>query len=225
MVSRDVTSPSPAPVPRPDGSTGPSSTGPSSTAVLVPVKAFGQAKRRLAGVVDTEARAALAERMATIVVRAAGPLTVAVVCDDERVAAWARSMGALVLEEPGRGLDAAVRAGVEQLARLGAERVVVAHADLPHASDLHLVDRGGVTLVPDLRRDGTNIAVVPSDGRFRFSYGPGSFSRHAAEAARLGLELHIVDDDRLGLDIDLPADLASWLGEPGPSGLVAPDPS
>jgi 2-phospho-L-lactate guanylyltransferase len=163
--------------------------------------------------------------MATIVVRAAGPLTVAVVCDDERVAAWARSLGALVLEEPGRGLDAAVGSGVEQLARLGADRVVVAHADLPHAADLHLVDRGGITLVPDLRRDGTNIAVVPSDGRFRFAYGPGSFARHAAEAARLGLELHVVDDARLGLDIDLPADLATWLGEPGAAGLVAPDPA
>jgi 2-phospho-L-lactate guanylyltransferase len=181
--------------------------------VLVPVKAFGLAKRRLADVVDTDGRAALAQRLATIVVRAAGPLTVAVVCDDERVAEWARGLGALVLHEPGRGLNAAVEAGIGELHSLGATRVVVAHADLPHASSLHLVDRGGVTLVPDLRRDGTNIAVVPSDGRFRFSYGPGSFARHCAEAERIGLDLHIVDDARLGLDIDLPADLATWLGE------------
>ncbi len=177
------------------------------------MKAFGLAKRRLADVVDTAARAELATRLATIVVRAAGPLTVAVVCDDERVATWARSLGALVLREPGKGLNAAVESGVEQLNRLGAQRVVVAHADLPHAQELHLVDRGGVTLVPDIRRDGTNVAVVPSDGAFRFSYGPGSFQRHCDEATRLGLELHVVDDPRLALDIDLPADLATWLGE------------
>ncbi len=53
-------------------------------AVLVPVKAFGQAKLRLAPALSPPERAALAREMATRVVRSAGRLPVAVVCDDHR---------------------------------------------------------------------------------------------------------------------------------------------
>ena len=67
---------------------------------------------------------------------------------------------------------------------------------------------GDVTLVPDLREDGTNVAVVPAGVGFRFAYGAGSFERHRTEAARLGLPCRIVHDRRLAIDIDLPEDLA-----------------
>ena len=67
---------------------------------------------------------------------------------------------------------------------------------------------GTVTLVPDRRRDGTNVAVVPTGAGFCFAYGAGSFERHRTEAARLGLPCQIVYDRRLALDIDLPEDLA-----------------
>jgi 2-phospho-L-lactate guanylyltransferase len=63
-------------------------------------------------------------------------------------------------------------------------------------------------LVPDLRQDGTNVAVVPAAAGFRFSYGPGSFDRHRAEAERLGLACDVVFDRRLSADVDVPADLA-----------------
>src|SRR5688572_6668088 len=66
-------------------------------AVLVPVKAFGAAKGRLAPALDAGSRAALAERMATRVLAAAAPLPAVVVCDDEGVAAWARACGASVV--------------------------------------------------------------------------------------------------------------------------------
>jgi 2-phospho-L-lactate guanylyltransferase len=180
-------------------------------AVLVPVKAFREAKLRLADALPPASRIELARSMAEAVVAAARPLPVAVVCDDTEVAAWARSRGALIVWEPGRGLNGAVEQGVERLAAAGVERVVVAHADLPRAAGLaDLADRGGpdrAVLVPDRRRDGTNVAVLPAPSGFRFSYGPGSFARHQAEAGRLGLTVHVVDDPRLSLDIDVPADL------------------
>jgi len=86
---------------------------------------------------------------------------------------------------------------------------VVAHADLPFAAGLSgLGGPGTVTLVPDRRRDGTNVAVVPTSAGFCFAYGAGSFERHRLEAARLGLPCEIVYDRRLAIDIDLPEDLA-----------------
>jgi 2-phospho-L-lactate guanylyltransferase len=177
-------------------------------AVLVPVKAFAEAKLRLAPALPAPERSRLAREMAAHVLSAARPLPVAVVCDDAAVADWAREQGALVVWEPGRGLNGAVQAGVERLADAGARRVVVAHADLPLAGPLSWACRfPGVTLVPDRRDDGTNVACVPAGSGFTFSYGPGSFQRHGAEARRLGLALRVVREPLLGHDVDVPADL------------------
>ena len=179
-------------------------------AVLIPVKAFADAKVRLAPALGPAERAALARSMAGQVVAAAGHLPVAVVCDDREVADWARGLGVLVVWEPGRGLNGAVEAGVSRVAGLGVEQVIVAHADLPLATELAWVaDFDGVTLVPDRASDGTNVACVPTDAGFRFAYGPGSFERHRAEATRLGLGLRVVHDPSLEWDVDIPADLTS----------------
>ena len=58
----------------------------------------------------------------------------AVVCDDEAVAAWATDHDATVLWRPGRGLNPAVQEAVAALGDAGYARVVVAHADLPLAT-------------------------------------------------------------------------------------------
>jgi 2-phospho-L-lactate guanylyltransferase len=182
---------------------------PPTVAVLVPVKAFHEAKLRLAPALDASERAELARTMASTVVLAAAPLPVFVVCDDDTVAGWAREVGAEVLWKPGRGLNGAVNEGVAELAGLGVARAVVAHADLPHATALAWVaDGDGVTLVPDRRDDGTNVVALPTRSGFAFSYGPGSFARHRAEADRLGLAVRVVRDRPLGWDVDVPDDLA-----------------
>jgi 2-phospho-L-lactate guanylyltransferase len=182
--------------------------GSTTAAVLVPVKAFGQAKQRLAGALAPEARIELAVAMAATVLRAAAGLRTAVVCDDEDVQAWAESQGAEAIWTPGLGLNGAVGAGVAHLARRGIDRVVVAHADLPLATDLTWVaSTEGVTLVPDRHGDGTNVACVPAGAGFAFAYGPGSFRAHRLEGRRLGLIVRVVLDPQLGWDVDVPADL------------------
>ncbi|MCA1691022.1 MAG: 2-phospho-L-lactate guanylyltransferase [Actinobacteria bacterium] len=184
-------------------------------AVLVPVKAFAEAKLRLAPALPPAARAELARSMATHVLAAARPLPTAVVCDDADVAAWARERGALVIWEPERGLNRAVEAGVQRLSVAGAERVIVAHGDLPLAGGLTWIARfSGVTVVPDRAGNGTNVICVPSAAGFTFSYGPGSFTRHTTEALRLGLPLRVVREPGLGLDVDTPADLVRRAGAP-----------
>ncbi len=179
-------------------------------AVLIPVKAFHEAKLRLAPALSPQRRAELARAMATRVVRSAGSLPVAVVCDDTEVARWARDLGALVVWEPGRGLNGAVQCGVARMADLGVSAVVVAAGDLPLAEDLGWVTRfHGVTIVPDRHHDGTNVICVPPDSGFAFSYGPGSFARHLAEARRLRLAVRVVHSSPLAWDVDVPADLAA----------------
>ena len=180
--------------------------------VLVPVKAFAQAKARLAVSLDPAQRAELARAMAEHVLAAARPLPVAVVCDDMGVAEWADEQAAIVLREPGRGLNGAVEAGVTRLARAGAQEVLVAHADLPMAHGLaRLAGFSGVTLVPDRQEDGTNVLCLPAGSPFRFRYGPRSFTRHAAEAKRLGLPLRVRREPDLAWDIDVPSDIPAGL--------------
>lgn len=195
---------------------------PARAAVLVPVKAFGAAKLRLAGRLDPRVRVDLARAMAARVLQAAAPLPVAVVCDDEAVRSWAEGNGAKAIWTPGLGLNGAVEAGVAHLGARGIERVVVAHADLPLADELAwLAGFDGVSLVPDRHGDGTNVACVPSGAGFRFAYGAGSARAHRNEGRRLGLAVRVVPDRRLGWDLDLPADLELPADLPLPDEIAA----
>ncbi|MGI8492041.1 MAG: 2-phospho-L-lactate guanylyltransferase [Acidimicrobiales bacterium] len=192
--------------------TAPGARAAGGSAVLVPVKAFAQAKLRLAPALSADRRSALARTMAERVVRSAGKLPVAVVCDDPEVAAWARQLGARVIWEPGRGLNGAVEEGVARLGEAGARMVVVAAGDLPLATDLEWIPRfDGITIIPDRRRDGTNVIALPTRSGFTFSYGPGSFARHLLEAKRLELPSRVVYSSPLGWDVDLPDDLPADL--------------
>jgi 2-phospho-L-lactate guanylyltransferase len=176
--------------------------------VLVPIKSFAAAKVRLTDRLDGPQRAALAREMAVRVLRAAIGLPVLVVCDDDEVAAFAAANRAGVVWTPGLGLNGAVGAGVAQLGLRGFDEVIVAHADLPLAADLRpLAGFGGITLVPDRHDDGTNVICVPTAAGFVFRYGPGSFRRHREEADRVGRPHRVVRDQRLGWDVDVPADL------------------
>lgn len=182
--------------------------------VLVPVKAFADAKQRLGEVLPAADRERLARAMAARVVASGAPLGVWVVTDDDDVAVWAAEQGATPLRQERAGLNAAVTDAVAVLASAGVDRVIVAHGDLPFATELAALAAGdGVTVVPDRHDDGSNVLVVPTSVGFRFAYGPGSFARHLQEAERLNLATRVVRDPGLGWDVDRPDDLVA-LEEP-----------
>jgi len=204
-----VTAPTPPPPSTPIPSGDGLDLGLGLEVVLVPVKGFAQAKRRLGGSMTDQEREQLVRSMAERVVAACAPLPVAVVCDDPAVAQWATALGATVMWEPGQGLNGAVAAGVEQLAAAGVQWVTVAHGDLPRARDLGaLAPFDGVTLVPDRKDDGTNVLRLPVGCGFRFAYGAGSFRLHRAEAVRIGLPVRVLRIPALAYDVDWPADVA-----------------
>lgn len=196
--------------------------------VVVPVKAFDRSKARLADALSPPERAALAERLATAVVRGAAPWPVVVVCDDDGVAVWATALGASVVRSDGLDLSGSVQAAVDGLD--GADLAAVVHADLaapgslgPFLAAVHATARADeVVLVPDRHGDGSNVLVVPVGRGFRFAYGPGSAARHQQEAAGRGLSCRTVVDAGLGWDVDVPADLPQdgrrEGGRPGPGG-------
>ena len=181
------------------------------TGIVVPIRSFRFGKGRLASALDDDARIALAQRMADTVIAAAAPRPTVIVSSAPEVAQWCDANGLARLDDPG-SLDGAADAGRRWTLERGLDRVVVVHGDLPFATTLDDVAGDGAAaiavLVPDHRGDGTPVCALPVGAPFAFAYGAGSFARHCAEAARVGLELRIVRDEALGFDVDLPEDLA-----------------
>ena len=182
----------------------------STAAIVVPIRSFRVAKQRLSSVIDNDARSRLMREFAAIALDACGPHASAVVTSDLDVYDFAAGRGVVVLDDPG-SLDGAARRGFAWARAIGADRVVVLHADLPFVRNLDdLVAPGRArlaVLVPDQRRDGTPALSLPVDTTFAFSYGPGSFARHCLHAEAAGLAVQVLEDPDLGFDVDLPEDM------------------
>jgi|RhiMetdeSRZDD1v2_1073273.scaffolds.fasta_scaffold319828_2 2-phospho-L-lactate/phosphoenolpyruvate guanylyltransferase len=178
--------------------------------VVVPIRTFALANTRLSEHLSSDARAALAVRLADTVLRAAATAPVVIVTSAPDVEQWARGHDVAVVPDPG-SLDAAAEAGVEAVRALGLPRAVVSHADLPFATTFAPVTRDAgrpvAVLVPCQRDDGTPVLSVPTHARFAFAYGPGSFRRHVEAARTAGLAVRVVRDPNLGFDVDTVDDL------------------
>ncbi len=121
--------------------------------------------------------------------------------------------------------EPALNAALEQATAFAASRaasaVLILPADLPlltlddvarlwQASQQLYADRAMV-IAPDSQGHGTNALLVRPPGALQYQFGPGSFQRHCQQARQRGLAWHIDRSPRLGLDVDLPADLEHWL--------------
>jgi 2-phospho-L-lactate guanylyltransferase len=182
--------------------------------VLTPVKAPEACKTRLAPALSEAARLELVARMLRHVVEVAGqaPGVDEVVLlgpsSHDLPAAMRR------LPDPGGGLNAALASALPVAAAAGVDRLVILAGDLPRVTlaDLNALcglAPGRLGVAPDRRGAGTNALSLPLPAArdFAFQYGPDSFARHRAEAARLGLALEVIRSATLGLDIDEPEDL------------------
>ena len=182
----------------------------SRAGVVIPIRSFVGAKERLAAQLDARARADAFRQMAERVVDAATPMPVIVVSSAPEVVAWASALDLEVVEDPG-SLDGAAATGLAAIASAGLDRAVIAHADLPKAQSLAPAAIDGAApvavLVPCHRNDGTNVLSIPTSVPFRFAYGPGSFTKHVAEAERLGLDVRVLRAPDLMVDVDVAEDL------------------
>ena len=146
---------------------------------------------------------------------AAGRLPVAVVCDDDEVAAWAARAGATVLWRPGRGLNA--RGHRRRRAARGrrlhpGDRRPRRPAPRPRPRLGRRRRRRHPRARPPRRRHQRGLASRPA----RASASPTAPARSPATWPRpsgSGWPLRVEREQRLGWDVDLPADLVTpdWL--------------
>ena len=186
---------------------------------IIPVKASLDSKSRLAGVLDADARIALAEAMVAHVVQAASEA-----CNIAQVCLLGPSRHGLpddilLLCDQGNGLNAAVQSALAELAGEEIDRAIFIAADLPQVTSTELellaaVPAGEIGIAPDRHDIGTNALSLPlpEAASFTFAFGYDSLARHRAEAERLGLKLETIHSHGLASDVDKPEDLPDAAG-------------
>jgi 2-phospho-L-lactate guanylyltransferase len=191
--------------------------------VLLPVKAFKNAKQRLVSVFDAQTRAGLARAMLTDVLhvllraRSAERVVVFTACDE--VMEVAKPLGfEIVREKVVDGHSAAVNEMVEEMSA-GCSRILSIAGDLPRLtpSDIDFALEAAsepITLIPSRDWTGTNGVVFLPPARIKMEYGEGSFRRHLSKAAAAGLPSDVMDLPGIAFDIDTPEDIRSFMDDP-----------
>ncbi len=192
-------------------------------AIVVPVKNPASSKTRLSGLLSPAARQRLATVMFADVARALSGVRRAdrifIVTDYMPACEQARLLGFdVLLERAQHSESASVDWASRELEARGYDEVMRLPVDIPlvKAEDIDgLLEmdtgRPGALMVPSREGTGTNSIIRTPPTLFPSHFGPDSLRLHSEEAWRLGVEPAIVANERIGLDIDEPADLAALL--------------
>jgi 2-phospho-L-lactate guanylyltransferase len=177
------------------------------------------AKSRLSSLLTPAQRSELAQAMLADVLGAcaaaglAGMVTVADEAAGRRIAA---AHGALVMFDPGTGMNGAISTGLRAAAAGGAETAIVLPGDVPlvAAADLEALlaaagsARRALVVAVDRHGTGSN-ALLLRPARLRApAFGVESAPRHLELGRAAGAETASLSLPGLALDVDTPDDLA-----------------
>jgi 2-phospho-L-lactate guanylyltransferase len=188
----------------------------------VPVKEFIGAKQRLAAVLSSEQRVALAAAMLEDVLAALAeaPLAGIMVNTLDPIATdLARRYGARVVTAGARdGHTGAVAAMARILADEGRAAMLTVPGDIPRVTAAEIATvvaarrpAPSLTIVPAHDERGSNAVLCAPPLVMPLRFGDDSFVPHLAAARGLGIEPTIVKLAGVALDIDQPPDIRSLL--------------
>ena len=191
---------------------------------VVPVKELAGAKQRLSSCLSPEERRALATIMLEDVLDAlsavrqlAGILVVTV--DPVATSLASRYGGRIVTEGACDGHTGAVTAAARLLAREGQAGMMTMPGDIPRVSTAEITatlaahrPASAFTIVPAHDDLGSNTIVCSPPDAVPLRFGDDSFYPHLEAARGRGIEPLIVRQPGIGIDIDHPADLVTFLG-------------
>ena len=195
---------------------------------VVPIKETGDAKQRLAQVLDRTRRQELALAMFEDVLATLAQVRelagIIVVTTDSAAGAIASRYGARVSSDGAReGHTGAVAAAARQLA---ADDMLTVPGDVPlvETDDIRQLlkahgdatcrDGRAFVIVPARDERGSNAIVCSPAGAVPLTFSADSFLPHLAAAKRCGIEPTVLRLPRVALDIDTPDDMALFLATP-----------
>ena len=188
-------------------------------AIVIPVKAFPDAKSRLATCFSPADRAAMAEALCADIFDVVGQVRgidrVFVVSSESRALTWAGQMGwDIVVESSQDSETAAVDAVCRHAQACGVRALLRIPTDIPlvRSSDIEeifavLTGSKGCVIVPSRDGTGTNALLRSPPALFPSHFGQNSFERHVAAARSAGVKANILRNSRIALDIDEAADV------------------
>jgi 2-phospho-L-lactate/phosphoenolpyruvate guanylyltransferase len=202
-------------------------------ALLIPIKDPTNAKTRLGELLSTEERRqfawAMFEDVSRAIVNARKPDRVVIVSSFTPAIERARELGwDVLIEESQTSESASVDWASRILSGRGFDTVMRLPADLPlvRAEDIDELlsielDSPGALIVPSREGTGTNAIIRTPPALFPSRFGPNSLALHKQEAARVGVECVTVNNARIALDIDDPADVELLMEEGGATRALA----
>jgi 2-phospho-L-lactate/phosphoenolpyruvate guanylyltransferase len=217
-------------------------------ALLLPIKDFNHAKKRLAGVLTPEERLALAEAMFKDLVRAVrgvcGAEKIFVVTNYEPAMRVAGENRWEILDEERQisesdSVDSASRIceerGVTSLLRVPLDLPLIRPRDLEELLAVEC-QAPALVIVPSRGGTGTNALMRTPPTLFPSHFGNGSFRRHIDEAEKAGAQVMVRRNARLEMDVDDECDLqvllrhdltgtetGRWLHESGVKAKLRPN--
>ncbi|SDB68916.1 2-phospho-L-lactate guanylyltransferase [Belnapia rosea] len=197
---------------------------------VLPVKELEGAKQRLSPALSPVQRVALMRVMIgevlAALLAARGLAGVALVTLDPWATALARRSGARVLTEGARdGHTGSVTAAARVLAAEGAAGIITLPGDIPAVTSAEieavLAAHGAApafTIAPAHDELGSNAVALSPPLAVPLRFGEDSYFPHLAAARAVGIAPRIVPQPGIGMDIDHPADLASFARLPQAEG-------
>ncbi len=202
---------------------------------IIPVKPLKYSKSRLAHILSTEERAELTSNILkrTLGVVNEAPLIsrTLVVSRDTAVLKVARQIGASTYGETEKqDLNLALTRAAHIAIAQKADGILILPADLPFITSKDIVaiietaganhqygsngysfKRRTMVICSDHNNDGTNALLVSPPTGFNFQYGPGSFTKHLAEAEHLGMNSTTLSRPNIEFDLDTEEDWSAYL--------------
>lgn len=188
-------------------------------AVLIPIKEPARAKQRLALILSPEEREKLVWSMWEDVARALSASRsahqIAIATSNVRSAAYAREQGWRVIEETRQiSHSHSVDRASALLKHEGFSSVLQLPADIPllRAEDVDEListrsDSPLAVVVPSRDGAGTNALLRHPPDAFPSRFGDQSFFLHREAAQQARVECKVIENPRIALDLDDPADL------------------
>ena len=185
---------------------------------IVPVKPIRRGKSRLSEILSEEERAKLNHQLfihtIDILKQVNAVSDILVVSRDSDVLTEAREMDVRTVTENGTPeLNPALfRASLFSKA-FSTEGIMIVPADLPLMTPADVeafldkrTQAPEVIIAPDRHGKGTNLLFANPADILTFSYGDDSLTRHSDLAKEKGARLTVFDNERIGLDLDIPED-------------------
>jgi 2-phospho-L-lactate/phosphoenolpyruvate guanylyltransferase len=185
-------------------------------AIVIPVK--GENPKGRLGAMFTarekkQLQVSMLEDTLTAIARAKKLKQTYVVSSDPDILKLAERYGACAIaEEKDSGVNEAVGRAVSALRRYDGWMMIPADLPLITANDiktvLTLVRIGSdVVISPSEDYSGTNLLLMSRDAPIPLHYDDDSFTKHVAEASRLGIRFSVYYSENVGFDIDRAGDV------------------